>query len=171
MGHEARTTLRALTVRQPWAFAITHGKPIENRRWKNPPSYRGPLAIHAGAAIDTVDRDCGEYAIRRVAELSSLPVVRTVCEGANVRRAVVAVAQLADVCSAAFAGGDERPPRCGCGPWAVGQQRHLILADVWVLSRPVPCLKGALGLWYLPDDVDAEVRVQLREAQPIAQPN
>ena len=37
--------MRALTVQQPWAWAIIHGgKDIENRTqaW----SYRGPLAIH-----------------------------------------------------------------------------------------------------------------------------
>jgi hypothetical protein len=165
MGHEAKPTLRALTVRQPWAFAITHGgKRIENRGWKYPPTYRGPLAVHAGAAIDAVDRDRGEYAIRRVAELSGLPV-RAVREGAKLRGAVVAVAQLADVCSAAFVGGYERTPRCGCAPWAVSQQQHLVLAaDVRVLPHPVPC-KGALGLWYLPGDVDAEVRAQLDEGR------
>jgi len=40
--------MKALTVRQPWAWAIIHGgKDVENRTqaW----SYRGPLAIHAGA--------------------------------------------------------------------------------------------------------------------------
>ena len=39
--------MKAITVRQPWAWAIVHGgKTIENRAlaW----SYRGPLAIHAG---------------------------------------------------------------------------------------------------------------------------
>lgn len=37
----------ALTVRQPWAWCIEHGKPVENRTWQT--RYRGPLAIHAGA--------------------------------------------------------------------------------------------------------------------------
>jgi hypothetical protein len=169
MGHEAKTTLRALTVRQPWAFAITHGgKRVENRRWRYAPAYRGEFAVHAGAAIDAADRDRGEYAIRRVAELSGLPIW-AVREGAKVRGAVVAVAQLADVCCAAFISGDLRPPRCGCPPWAAGQQQHLLLAaDVRVLPAPVPC-KGALGLWYLPDDIDAEVRVQLGGQQLITQ--
>jgi hypothetical protein len=158
MGHEARTTLRALTLKQPWAYAITHGgKRIENRRWKYPPTHRGEFAIHAGATIDAVDRDRGEYAIRRVAELSGLPA-QAVRDGATVRRAVVAVAQLADVCSASFAGGGRR---CCCGPWAAMEQRHLVLTDVRVLPCPVPCEKGALGLWHLPGDVDAEVRARL----------
>lgn len=41
----------ALTVRQPWAWAIIHaGKNIENRSWAT--QYRGPLAIHAGLRND-----------------------------------------------------------------------------------------------------------------------
>jgi len=39
--------MKALTVCQPWAWAIIFGpKRIENRTWKT--FYRGPLAIHAG---------------------------------------------------------------------------------------------------------------------------
>lgn len=39
--------IKALTVIQPWAWAIIHGgKLVENRSW--PTDYRGPLLIHAG---------------------------------------------------------------------------------------------------------------------------
>lgn len=38
--------MRALSVRQPWAWLIVNGfKPIENRNW--PTSYRGEILIHA----------------------------------------------------------------------------------------------------------------------------
>ena len=41
---------KALTIKQPWASAVAFaGKDIENRSWQTP--YRGPLAIHAGAAF------------------------------------------------------------------------------------------------------------------------
>jgi len=44
--------MRALTVRQPWAWAIIHGgKDVENRSRSLGP-YRGPVAIHAGLMID-----------------------------------------------------------------------------------------------------------------------
>jgi hypothetical protein len=40
--------LRALSVRQPWAWAILHaGKLVENREWDGC-SYRGPMLLHAG---------------------------------------------------------------------------------------------------------------------------
>lgn len=41
------TSLKALTIRQPWAWLILHGgKDVENRTW--PPAEYGPLLIHAG---------------------------------------------------------------------------------------------------------------------------
>jgi hypothetical protein len=44
-------TGKALSVRQPWAWAIVEGyKPVENRKW--PTRYRGPLLIHAGLQDD-----------------------------------------------------------------------------------------------------------------------
>ena len=45
--------MKALSVRQPWSWAIIHaGKPVENRTWGT--RYRGPLLIHAAK---TYDRD------------------------------------------------------------------------------------------------------------------
>lgn len=39
--------MKALSVKQPWAWAIIHaGKDIEKRTWRT--DYRGPLLIHAG---------------------------------------------------------------------------------------------------------------------------
>lgn len=44
--------MMALSVRQPWAWAILHGgKDVENRSWRT--AYRGPLLIHAGRRPDT----------------------------------------------------------------------------------------------------------------------
>ena len=43
--------VKALTVRQPWAWATIYGgKDVENRRWRT--AYRGPLLIHAGKNAD-----------------------------------------------------------------------------------------------------------------------
>jgi ASCH domain len=43
--------VKALTIRQPWASLIIAGeKDVENRTWRT--SYRGPLVIHAGSAVD-----------------------------------------------------------------------------------------------------------------------
>lgn len=61
----------ALSIRQPWAFAVAHGwKPVENRSWKrgNPGlHFRGPFAIHASSGMTRAEyedaaevfEDCG----------------------------------------------------------------------------------------------------------------
>jgi hypothetical protein len=46
-----RVTGKALSVRQPWAWAIIEGgKDVENRKRRT--HYRGPLLIHAGLQDD-----------------------------------------------------------------------------------------------------------------------
>ena len=46
--------MKALSIMQPWAWLIVNGhKDVENRTWAT--TYRGPILIHAGKAID---RDC-----------------------------------------------------------------------------------------------------------------
>lgn len=43
--------MKALSIRQPWAWLIVNGfKDIENRTWRT--NYRGPVLIHAGQVID-----------------------------------------------------------------------------------------------------------------------
>lgn len=42
--------MKALSIQQPWAWAILHGKDIENRTW--PTRYTGPFLIHAGKKFD-----------------------------------------------------------------------------------------------------------------------
>ncbi len=45
----------AISVAQPWAWALIHGpKRIENRSWR--PSYRGQLVIHASKRLDYLHR-------------------------------------------------------------------------------------------------------------------
>src|SRR5215472_1457845 len=43
--------MKALSVRQPWAWLIVNGyKPVENRNWLT--KFRGRLLIHAGQRFD-----------------------------------------------------------------------------------------------------------------------
>ncbi len=47
--------MKALSIRQPWAYAILHGgKDIENRTQYR--KYRGELVIHAPKTLDTFER-------------------------------------------------------------------------------------------------------------------
>ena len=59
----------ALSVRQPWAWAIVNGfKDVENRSWAT--AYRGPLLLHAGQQFDSAGFDLlTRYAISYPDEL------------------------------------------------------------------------------------------------------
>lgn len=47
-------TMKALSIRQPWAWLILHaGKDIENRTWRT--AYRGPVLIHAAQTMTRAD--------------------------------------------------------------------------------------------------------------------
>lgn len=55
--------MKALSIQQPWAWAICAGyKPIENRDWNT--NFRGQFLIHAGKKVD---RDSIEIVVRMVA--------------------------------------------------------------------------------------------------------
>lgn len=136
--------MKAITVKQPWAWAIAAGlKDVENRTrpspWRTASGQR--VAIHAGQSID------GE-GVLRVAELVRRQRGGPVPEqpiDPSVRGAIIATAVLRDVhtCTAL------RP----CSPWGERGTWHLTLRDVVALDEPVPA-RGALGLWTLPADVE-----------------
>jgi len=155
--------IRALTVMQPWAFAIAElGKPVENRTWQT--NYRGLLAIHAGARADDYASFPVREADRRYRALKAKALLAGAFPPEAARlgfRRVVAVARLAGIhhaseCMAV----DGRPPRALCCPWAVHGENHWELPDIWPLD-PVPCHPGKLGLWKFPGDVEEAVRTQL----------
>lgn len=58
-GHRPAATeptapVKALSIRQPWAWLIAHGyKDVENRTW--PTNFRGKLLIHAGQTMTRAD--------------------------------------------------------------------------------------------------------------------
>jgi hypothetical protein len=153
--------MKAITIKQPWAWAIAAGyKTIENRttNW----SYRGPLAIHAGrhdsrrgwespliqAAFDDWR---AQHGAPFDAHLTG-HVPPTAVTGA-----IIAVADLVDIHPV------PKPPHppC-CQPWGeqvylhLGKAKlglvHLVLADARQITPPIDCT-GALGLWTPPTDI------------------
>ena len=164
--------MKVLTVQQPWAWAIIHGgKDVENRTqaW----SYRGPLAIHAGARWS--DRGAHDLRIARACA-SSWPIppaddmldstarsiVRHGLESSlypnsiAMAGAIIGVVDLIDVHQAV---GDDLAVCCS-SVWGEtsyeehgGRTRreifHLELVNPRPLAIPIPC-RGALGLWTPP---------------------
>lgn len=136
--------MKALSIRQPWAWAILHaGKRIENRDWKGC-SYRGPLLIHAAKGCTRAEY----FAAKRWMFDRDLITVRAVTNGPGFppldemgRGGIVGVCDIVDVV------------RESVDPWFAGPI-GLVLANV----RPLPIVpfKGALGLFEVPDNLVPE---------------
>lgn len=134
--------MRALTVRQPWAWAIIHGgKDVENRTRNVAGAYRGPVAIHAGLTPDTAAQ--GYWPPRDL-------IPR---EAWAARGVYVGVVDLVDV--------HLETPRCCTSSWAERVSRyddhpihHLVLEHPRPLTQPLPA-RGMLGLWSPTDNVAA----------------
>lgn len=141
--------LYALTIWQPWAWAIARaGKDVENRTWAPPRSAIGrPIAIHAGKRFDDDATDTIWLMLD-----DDLQDQMPVCAEDCTRGAIIAVATLADV--KALGEGSARFSEWYGGP--VGW----LLSDVIELPMPVFC-RGAQGLWRVPDDIAAQVWGQL----------
>ncbi|WKN47132.1 hypothetical protein [Nocardioides sp. Arc9.136] len=155
--------MKALTVQQPWAWAIVHGgKDVENRTqaW----SYRGPLAIHAGQRVS--ERGLVSPLVRDAWDETANYDVDE-CDDWELG-AIIGVVDLVGVHVAEpeienDSGSGVWAPACCESPWAEqaydehgGRTRrdvvHLGLANPRPLPEPLPC-KGRLGLWTPPADV------------------
>lgn len=123
--------MKALTLHQPWAWAIIHGpKRIENRTWAPPASLIGQrIAIHAGK---TFDHD-GHHWI-----LQSFPDLSIPTDSAAFRRGAI-------IGSVELVGVERKDPG---DPWwegPVGWRLDKPLA----YPEPIVC-SGKQGLWEVP---------------------
>lgn len=149
----------ALSVRQPWAYAVVMGwKPIENRSWRSPNpglKFRGDFAIHASKGMTRREyEDCAEFC----AELGfTVPPPAELLRGG-----IVGVGSVVDIVKESDS------------PWFFGP-RGLVIAD----AKPVPFIPsaGALGFfewkpgpaedvppparWMLPTDGEQHVMHQV----------
>ncbi|MFG1376110.1 ASCH domain-containing protein [Xanthobacter autotrophicus] len=120
--------MKALSIRQPWAWCILHGgKPVENRSWWT--SYRGPILIHAAKGMT---RDEYEDASDFAAGLGvTLPPAEELPRGGIVGRA-----RLVDCV------------REHDSPWFFGKWGFLLAEP-----EPLPFtpFKGALGIFDVPE--------------------
>ncbi|MCC5809903.1 MAG: ASCH domain-containing protein [Ectothiorhodospiraceae bacterium] len=117
--------MRALSIRQPWAWHILHsGKDIENRDWAT--KYRGRVLIHASKAMTRAEYEDASL-------MAPLPRMEDLERGG-----IVGSVEIVDCGTASssrwFTG------RCG-----------FVLRD----PQPVPFIpwKGQLGFFEVPDSV------------------
>lgn len=121
--------MRALSVRQPWAWLICNGgKDIENRSW--PTSFRGRVLIHAGKNMTVADYEACVIFIapmRRAWRLPAYDIIKQQCGG------------IVGECTIIGCTDDDSYSPWFCGPWG------FVLAN----AKPLPfrLLKGALGFF------------------------
>jgi hypothetical protein len=145
--------MKCLTIRQPMAWAVFHGKDVENRRQAF--NYLGPLLIHAGLHL----ADQGAFQTVQGLADRPLPILGTPAGGTAAELgAVIGVVDVTGVHRSHECGATNG--RTGCSKWAQEFSAHLVLANPRVLRYPVPA-SGKQGLWTPSADVVAAVRRQL----------
>ena len=116
---------KAISIRQPWAWAIFHGKPVENRTWYS--NYRGPLWIHASKTFDYEGyqwmwKNIDRLGLFMLPALKRLPV-----------KAIIGRVNMVD-CVKEYD-----------SPWFSGPYGH-VYEDPILLSEPIP-YKGQLRIF------------------------
>ena len=114
--------MKALSIRQPWAWLIANGyKDIENRTWNT--KFRGRLYIHTGQRIDPND-----FQRQREYVKQSGIVIPELVTGA-----VIGEVDIVDCVAQSGS------------PWFDGPY-GLVLANPVAYDKPIPC-KGQLGFF------------------------
>jgi hypothetical protein len=131
----------ALTLQEPWMWAFQYaGKKVENRTWAPADDWVGkPIALHGGKAVDM-------ESIAYLRKNGFDPDPSQFCCGK-----IVMVGTLDRIVKVPSGPHDD--------PFLFGPV-GLYFRDLKVLPRPVEA-KGMLGLWQIPDDVQAKVNAHL----------
>lgn len=125
--------MRALSIRQPWAWLIIHGgKDIENRSWHT--TFRGRFLVHASGAMTRHEYQAAAEWVREGPGKVFLPAFEELQRGG-----VIGSVELVDSVSAS------------ASPWYMGQV-GFVLRDP--RSLPFLPLKGRLGFFNVEDRFD-----------------
>lgn len=130
--------LKALSVRQPWAWAIFQGKDIENRNWAT--NYRGLVVIHAAKTF--VRRDVDDAAVFCAQMGLSVPFREDLVWGA-----ALGIVEIVDC--------QHSRERQG---WGLPFQYHWKLSNPQLFINPIP-MKGTLGLF--DSGIDKAIAIEL----------
>lgn len=182
---------KAITIRQPWAWACAKGfRIIENRVWST--AFRGPVAIHASTSPSDLNLESDAFLC------DAHPTIRAALNDpeldAKVRSnggkplpedeqilkfgAIIGVAEIVD-CIAFNPESDDPDdvfsacppgaiPELPAGYWAEGPF-CFVLANAVYLDRAVYC-KGRLNLWNLTGEQQAAIVAELRRMGSLAAP-
>ena len=135
--------MKALSIRQPWAWLIATGqKDVENRSWKT--SFRGRIYIHAGK---TMDVNVPGSSLTEDWILERLDVYRR-AEYQVAKRERGAIIGEVDIVDCRFFCGDMSPRLFS--KWHEVGYYGFYLANPVLYDTPIPC-KGQLGFFEVVD--------------------
>jgi hypothetical protein len=146
--------MKAITIKQPWAQLIAEGaKDIENRDWWT--RERGRIAIHSSAKIAASDIEDACTAMRTfIPRFSSrIFTAEAVTYPAG---SIIAVADLVGCVSESES------------PWFFGRFGFLFRGAI-KLPEPIR-IRGALGFWEVPPDVQRQIDQQLKMSADLTKP-
>jgi hypothetical protein len=161
--------MKALTLTQPWASLVALGcKRIETRSWYT--MYTGVVCIHAAKGFPkdaryVVSESPFQQALCE--KLGRTPVLATdlpisqIIAVATLTGCMTFVAETPDFIRDLSKRGELPPNEVDFGDFAAGRYGFM-LDDVIPLDQPIQ-VRGALGLWNLPRNVETSVRRQLQE--------
>lgn len=145
--------LMAVTVLQPWAWAIIHGrKRVENRTW---PTYRrGPLVIHAGLS-------------KRLMTFDRFPDHTKVPRDDMVYKAALGVVDMIECVTF------KNPPPETLTPEVVAALQSSyaegpycwILGNIRAFPEPIP-MAGSMSMWEVPENHASWIRDFMVQAAP-----
>lgn len=151
--------MKALSLRQPWAWMVLNGKHIENRRWNA--NYRGPFLLHAAKGMHRDEYSEAVDFARDVNPRLVVPAFESLARGGIVGRARLVEVIAPCVRSAKHkALGPLFAATCE-HPWHMPEQFGFVLDDVQPMSF-IPW-SGALGFFNVPDKVLVAQQAKVNE--------
>lgn len=161
--------MKAITLFQPWASLVALGeKRYETRSWST--RYRGPVAIHSSLSKRFTHKTVLESEFYQALFCHGLQP--EICP----RGHIIAVCRLTDcailgsILTDPVMGDDAMRIMGGAafertfGDWTTGRFCWK-LEDVQLLAEPVK-VRGHLGLWTLPEEIEHAVLAQMQRSQP-----
>jgi hypothetical protein len=132
--------MKALTIRQPWAWAIINaGKDIENRSWRT--HIRATIAVHTAVTMSRKDYEdsCGDIVLATRNPRLKIPAYDDLERGA-----IIGTVEIVDCVEEADS------------QWFQGEY-GFVLVNPKRLPQAIPC-KGALNFWNVPEDIERRIK-------------
>ena len=176
----------ALSVRQPWGWAIVATyKPVENRSWKPPATAIGKtIAIHASTSTSDLTEEISTY-------LANIhPLIHADLWGPVDKDNAIGIFQFGGLIGTAQIAGyeffnpndpiesrrriDDAAKSLGChlivpaSRWANADMYCWLLRNAVQFRETIPCA-GKLNLWSLSPALQARIAIELRNPLPAGQ--